>query len=114
LGLKRGPGGGGGNCLSFCAWAGGLKKIAAAKNKASADSTSAGGKNFPYLINSIEPTPHAASSLLAIALTPTDGMIVGALAQIKNCAVPWCAQANNLSGNYCPEPLLPGVIAGAG
>jgi hypothetical protein len=83
LGLKRGPGGGGGNCLSFCARAGGLKKIAAPKNKASADRTSAGGKNFPYLIKSIEPTPHAASSLLAIALTPTDGMIVGALAQIK-------------------------------
>jgi len=81
LGLKRGPGGGGGNCLSFCAQAAGSKKTAAEKNKASADRTNAGAENFQYLIKSIEPTPHAASSLLAKHLMPTDGMIVGVVAQ---------------------------------
>jgi hypothetical protein len=51
--LKRGPAGGGGNCLSFCARAGALRKTAAEKKNASAERTSAGEKYFLYLLKTI-------------------------------------------------------------
>jgi hypothetical protein len=53
LGLYRGPGGGGGSCLIFCAVAGVMSRMIAKKNKTGALSTSAGPKCFLILIECI-------------------------------------------------------------
>jgi hypothetical protein len=53
LGLYRGPGGGGGSCLIFCAVAGVISRMMAKINRTGALSTSAGASVFLILIGRI-------------------------------------------------------------